>query len=60
MITVQGLGTCILGWFDDHKVREICGLEHPVRLVITVGYPSENDPLRPKIRKDRSELISFL
>jgi nitroreductase len=29
----QGLGTCILGWFEDEKVRKICGLSHPVRLV---------------------------
>ena len=35
---VQGLGTCILGWFDDDKVRAICGLDAPVRLVITLGY----------------------
>lgn len=56
--TVQGLGTCILGWFDDQKIREICGLSHPVRLVITVGYPKENDPLRPKKRKELSELTA--
>ena len=22
--TAQGLGTCILGWFDDKKIRKIC------------------------------------
>ena len=22
----QGLGTCILGWLDDEKIRKICGL----------------------------------
>ena len=27
----QGLGSCILGWFDDKKVREICNLDKPVR-----------------------------
>ena len=30
----QGLGTCILGWLDDEKIRAICGLSHPVRLVV--------------------------
>lgn len=55
---VQGLGTCILGWFDEPRVREICGLKHPVRLVITLGYPREDDKLRPKIRKDLSELVT--
>ena len=54
----QGLGTCILGWLDDEKIRAICGLERPVRLVITLGYAAEGDPLRPKKRKDVSELVT--
>ena len=54
----QGLGTCILGWLDDEKLRKICGVEHPVRLVVTVGYPKEGDPLRAKKRKALSELIT--
>ena len=53
----QGLGTCILGWFDDDKIRSICGLSYPARLVITVGYPKE-DTIRPKKRKDLSELVT--
>ena len=56
----QGLGTCILGWFDDEKIRAICGLEHPARLVITIGYPKETEKLRDKKRKDISELVTEL
>ena len=56
--TEQGLGTCILGWLDDEKIRAICSLEHPVRLVITVGYPKDDDPLRNKKRKPLDELVS--
>ena len=56
--TAQGLSTCILGWLDDAKIRSICALEHPVRLVITLGYTKEGDKLRPKKRKDLSELVS--
>ena len=52
----QGLGTCILGWLDDAKIRQICDLDQPVRLLVTVGYPKEGDPLRKKVRKDLSEL----
>ena len=55
----QGLGTCILGWFDDEKIRKICGLEKPVRLVITLGYPAEGDPIRPKKRKPLEELVTY-
>ena len=54
----QGLGSCILGWFDDEKVRSVCGLERPVRLVITLGYAAEGETLRGKKRKDLSELVS--
>jgi len=54
----QGLGTCILGWFDDSTVRNVCSLSHPVRLVITVGYPHPEDKLRTKRRKDLDEIVS--
>ncbi len=55
----QGLGSCILGWFDDAKIREICSLDAPARLVITIGYPKEGDKLREKKRKDMGELVKF-
>lgn len=55
--TEQGLSTCILGWLDDQKIRTLCGLSHPVRLVITLGYAKENDVLREKKRKAADELI---
>ena len=54
----QGLGSCILGWLDDEKLRTICGVEHPVRLVITLGYPK--DTLRNKKRKSIEEMITYL
>ena len=55
----QGLGTCILGWLDDEKLRKICGVEHPVRLVVTLGYPKADDKQRPKKRKDLNELVTM-
>ena len=56
----QGLGSCILGWFDDEKIREICSLDAPVRLVITLGYAKEGDSLRTKKRKADAELFRVL
>ena len=58
--TAQGLGTCILGWLDEEKIREICNLDGTVRLVITLGYAKEDDKLRVKKRKDIDELVSFV
>lgn len=54
--TAQGLGTCILGWLDDQKIRKICDLDGTVRLVITVGY-AKDDMLREKKRKAKNELV---
>ena len=56
--TAQGLATCILGWLDDKKIREICNLDQPVRLVLTLGYPADSN--RPKKRKDLTELVTQL
>lgn len=55
----EGLGSCILGWFDDEKIRKICGIDEKVRLVITLGYPKEDGKPREKKRKDLSELVKF-
>ena len=55
----QGLSTCILGWLDDEKIRALCDLKHPVRLVITLGYAAADDKLRSKKRKDLDELVSY-
>ena len=54
----EGLGSCILGWLDDAKIREACSLGGTVRLVITLGYATEGDPLRRKKRLDIGELVS--
>lgn len=55
--TAQGLGTCILGWLDNERLKSICDLDGEVRLVITVGYPTADDKLRPKKRKDLKAFV---
>ena len=58
--TAQGLGTCILGWLNDKKIREICGIDGTVRLVISLGYAAEDDKLRNKKRKTFEELTKTI
>ena len=58
--TAQGLSTCILGWLDDEKIREVVGTNSATRLVITLGYAAEGDKLRQKKRKDMGELVRFV
>ena len=55
--TAQGLSTCILGRLDDARIRSLCDQDQPERLVITVGY-AKDETIRPKKRKDLSELVS--
>ena len=56
--TAQGLSTCILGWLDSDKICKLCDLEHPVRLVITLGYAAD-ETIRTKKRKDLEKLVSY-
>lgn len=56
----QGLGSCILGWFDSEKIEKLCSLDGTVRLVITLGYSKDDDVLREKKRKSMDELVSFV
>ena len=58
--TAQGLSTCILGWLDDAEIRNICQLDTPVRLVITLGYAKDDDKLRAKKRKDIDTLAKII
>ena len=55
--TAQGLSSCILGWLDDEKLREITGIDTPARLVVLLGYAKE-ETLRAKTRKSLAELVS--
>ena len=55
----EGLGSCMLGWCDEKKVRKV--LEIPdkkrVMLVILIGYSTQS--LRPKSRKSSEEVIGW-
>ncbi len=42
----------------QNKSLSLLDLDHPVRLVITLGYADEKDTLRPKKRKEMTELVS--
>lgn len=56
-----GLGTCMIGWFDEEKVKQLLHIPEKtkVALLVTVGYPPEDYPLRSKQRKKREEMSSY-
>jgi nitroreductase len=54
------LGTCMIGWFTESKVKQVLGIpkgKH-VELLITLGYPSKEE-IRQKLRKKKEEIRSF-
>ena len=58
--TALGLSSCILGWLDSDKIKGICNISGDVRLVISIGYPTTDDILRPKKRKEFGDLIKII
>lgn len=55
--TELGLGTCILGWFDEKKVKKLLGIgNRRVPLLITLGYAAGEH--RQKSRKSLEEISS--
>jgi len=53
------LGSCIMGIFDERKIKELLGIPKSkrIRLVIAIGYPTDTDSLREKIRKPIDEIL---
>jgi nitroreductase len=58
--TAEGLGTCMIGWFSEKKVKKLLNIPSALRavLIITLGYPATNE-IRVKRRKKISEIHSF-
>jgi nitroreductase len=55
----EGLGSCMLGWFDEQQLKKILSIpkSRRVELIITIGYPSGNK--REKKRKPAAEVVSY-
>ncbi len=55
----EGLGSCILGWFNEPAMRELLMIPNSKRvwLDIAIGYSVQ--PLRTKKRKPTEEVISY-
>ena len=56
-----GLGTCMMGWFNEKKIKRILTIPRNKRLglIISLGYAPEDYPLRTKIRKERAVVLSY-
>ena len=58
--TEQGLSTCIIGWHNEPKIRELFNLagNERVRMVLAVGY-AKTDALREQKRKPIDEVVKY-
>lgn len=58
--TAEGLGSCILGWFNEKRVKELLAIPARKRaeLIVALGYPS-SPGVRPKLRKPLSEMVRY-
>jgi nitroreductase len=56
----EGLGTCMLGWFKEEKVKKLLGIPvtRRIGLLITLGYPADGS-IRPKIRKSIDDILCW-
>ncbi len=57
--TDEGLGSCMIGWCDEKKVRKVLDIpkNKRVMLVILIGYSAQ--PLREKKRKPLDEILTW-
>ena len=55
----EGLGSCMIGWFNENKVKELLNIPKNKRpmLIITLGYPAGKK--RKKIRKKPDDVIRY-
>lgn len=58
--TAQGLSTCIMGWFQEERLKEELAIpcHSRIRLVVAVGYAAA-EPLRPKKRRPMEQSVTF-
>ena len=55
----EGLGSCIVGWFDEKEMKRLVGIPAGKRLLldVVVGYAAK--PKRKKSRKDLEKVVSY-
>lgn len=59
--TELGLGTCMLGWFDEKKIQKLLNIpsKRKIGLVISLGYAPVDYKQRKKIRKPIEEIYGY-
>ncbi len=59
--TELGLSTCMLGWFNEDKIKELLNINSSkrIRLIMSVGYSAKEEPLK-KTRKSLDKILTII
>lgn len=55
----EGVGSCILGWFDEKRVKELADIPKGRRVMLVVALGIAAGAKRKKVRKDFEKVVSF-
>ena len=55
----EGIGSCILGWFDEKMLRTLLGIPARKRILLDVILGYSTQPLREKKRKNIDKVVGY-
>jgi nitroreductase len=58
--TEKELGTCMIGWYDQDKLKKCLAVpeDKSLPIIVAVGYPVYKEP-RPKMRRPLEDMVYF-
>lgn len=56
----KNVQTCIIGSFSEKELLSKLKINEKIRLIIALGYETQNYPNRKKNRKEQSKIVTYL
>ena len=57
--TAEGLGSCIMGWFDEPRLKRLLDIPRSRRVLLTVALGYSTQELRPKQRHEAEKVTGY-
>lgn len=57
--TAEGLGSCIMGWFDEPRLKRLLYIPRSRRVLLTVALGYSTQELRPKQRHEAEKVTGY-
>ena len=54
-----GLASCVMGWFDEDKIKELCSIPKRKRVLLDIVIGYSDKPKRKKKRKSINSMVSY-